>query len=146
MSVCLFKQCLENFFSQCPFLVVCFVEGGGRVSWKISWFGNFDLCVNYYPTDNWWTWHGRGSGSSIQWMDGVPVGESLWPSVIPWKPWDETGISWMGWNCPPKGSIYLVSSFFFFFSWTFFLSCFFFFLTLIFFLGLFFLSFFFFLK
>jgi len=37
------------------------------------------------------TEHGRGSGSSttsssIQWMDGAPVGaESLWPSVIRWK-------------------------------------------------------------
>jgi len=36
--------------------------------------------------------HRRGSGSSttslgIQWMDGAPVGaESLWPSVIRWKP------------------------------------------------------------
>jgi len=43
--------------------------------------------------------HGRGSGSGsgIQWMDGASAGaESLWPSVIRWKPWDETGISWMG--------------------------------------------------
>ncbi len=36
--------------------------------------------------------HGRGSGSSttssgIQWKDGALVGaESLWPSVIRWKP------------------------------------------------------------
>jgi len=54
-------------------------------------------------------------------MDGAPVGaESLWPSVIRWKPvlssnpknpvlgfhgWDETA---------PQGSVYLITSFFFF--------------------------------
>ncbi len=52
MSVCLSRQCLENYSSHCPFPVVCFVERGGPVSWGISWFGNFDLCDSYYPTNN----------------------------------------------------------------------------------------------
>jgi hypothetical protein len=51
-------------------------KGWGRVSWGISWFGNFDLCDNYYPIDSWWTWHGRGLGSGIQWMPAWVAGAS----------------------------------------------------------------------
>jgi len=32
-----------------PCRVLC--KKGGRVSWKISWFENFDLCDSYYPID-----------------------------------------------------------------------------------------------
>jgi len=82
-------------------------------------------------------------------MDGAPAGaESLWPSVIRWKPWDETGISWDfmdGVKLPPQGSVYLVSSFFFF-PLSLFLIMFFFFLALTLFLGLFFSLFFLFLE
>ncbi len=52
-----------------------------------------------------------------------------------------------GWGeITPQGSVYLVNSFFFFFSWAFFLSFFFFFLALTFFVGLFFSLFFLFLE
>ncbi len=77
-------------------------------------------------------------------MDGAPAAgaESFWPNVIRWKPWDETGISWMGCNCPP--GVFLLGQFFFFFF--FFLSLFlikvFFFPCSYFFLGPFFFSFF----
>jgi hypothetical protein len=52
-------------------------------------------------------------------MDSAPAGaESFWPSVIRWKPWDETGISWDfmdGVKLPPRGQFTWSVVFFFFF-------------------------------
>ncbi len=74
-------------------------------------------------------------------MDGAPASaKSLWPSVIQWKPWDETGISWLGLNGPT--GVFLVGNFFFFFFFflSLFLIMFFFFPCSHFFLGPFFFS------
>ncbi len=57
MSVCLSVRAVPGKFFQSlpvPCRVLC-RRGGAPVSWGISWFGNFDLCDNYYPTDSWWT-------------------------------------------------------------------------------------------
>jgi len=126
---------------------------------------------------------GLGTGEvqvhPLLWMDGAPVGaESLWPSVIWWKPvfkhpvdgWCAGGcwvtlaqcdpwkpvfssnpknpvLGFHGWDeTVPHGSVYLVSSFFFFFSLSLFLIMLFFFLALTSFLGLFFSCFLFFLE
>jgi hypothetical protein len=119
-----FRHCLDR---PTDTTVVCFVEGGGGE--EVEEFLDLGILISVtvitqltvdgpgtgevqVQASNGWMVRQRVNHSDpvwsdeirclgIQWMDGALAGvESLWPSVIRWKPWDETGISWMGWNCP----------------------------------------------